>query len=261
MLKKSLSQHLIKDKNFLKKMVKLSEISKDDTILEIGAGQGDLTRYLCDKAGNVFAVEIDRAFQKNLDSIKEEFKNFNFIICDFLEFDIMRFCKGISYKKIKVFGNIPYKITGPILFKLINHRALMDCAFLTVQKEIGERITAKPSNRTYGALSVICQLISDVKILLNLKPHIFIPPPKVDSVFLSMIFKHDCDNITEEQISFIRMCFENKRKFMKNTLIKYFGIERVSELYKKINLPLNIRAEQLNPQIFLDIYRILHEKC
>ncbi|HOP85486.1 MAG TPA: 16S rRNA (adenine(1518)-N(6)/adenine(1519)-N(6))-dimethyltransferase RsmA [Syntrophorhabdaceae bacterium] len=260
MLKKSLSQHLIKDKNLLKKMVRLSEISNDDTILEIGAGQGDLTRHLCEKGGNVFAVEIDRAFQKNLDSLKEEFKNLNFIICDFLEFDMMRFYKGISDKRIKVFGNIPYKITGPILFKLINHREILDSAFLTVQKEIGERITAKPSNKTYGALSVICQLVSDVKILLNLKPHIFIPPPRVDSVFLSMIFKHDCGNITDKHISFIRMCFENKRKIMKNTLIKHFEIERVLELYKKLDLPLNIRAEQLEPQMFLNIYRFFHEK-
>ncbi|HOJ42707.1 MAG TPA: 16S rRNA (adenine(1518)-N(6)/adenine(1519)-N(6))-dimethyltransferase RsmA [Syntrophorhabdaceae bacterium] len=262
MLKKHLSQHLIKDKNLLKKMVQLSRISKDDTIIEIGAGQGDLTRYLCEYAGIVCAIEIDKSFEKHLHDIKEEFENLDIIMGDFLELDL-KMCPYVisSQKKIKIFGNIPYKITAPILFKLIKHRGLIDSAFLTVQKEFGERITAKPSTRAYGALSVICQLISDVKILFKLKPHVFIPPPKVDSVFLSMIFRDDCVNITEEEILFIKMCFENKRKFMKNALAKHFGIDRVLNLYKTLVLPLNIRAEQIHPQMFLKIYWTIHDKA
>lgn len=258
MLKKYLSQHLIKDKNLLKKMVLESEITKEDTVLEIGAGQGDLTRYLCEHADYVYAVEIDRSFQPYLEKLKNDYKNLNIMFCDFLELDLKRFYLKILKSKIKIFGNIPYKITAPILFKLIENRNLISSAFLTVQKEFGDRLTAKPSSKIYGSISVICQLVAHIKIILRLKPNVFIPPPRVDSVFLSMIFKGQCDSIKEDHIRFIRMCFQNKRKYMKNTLIKHFGAERVQMLYKHLGLPGSIRAEELEPHKFLEIHKFLY---
>ncbi|MCX7966811.1 MAG: 16S rRNA (adenine(1518)-N(6)/adenine(1519)-N(6))-dimethyltransferase RsmA [Syntrophorhabdaceae bacterium] len=259
MLKKHLSQHLIKDKNLLKKMVLLSKITKEDTVVEIGAGQGDLTRYLCEYAGCVYAIEIDRSFKRHLEALLDEYKNLNLMLCDFLEINLPKLCNDISKPKIKIFGNIPYKITAPILFKLIENRSVISDAFLTVQKEFGERLTARPSNKIYGAVSVVCQLVADIKILLKLKSHIFIPPPKVDSVFLSMIFKGQCDRITDKHIKFIRNCFENKRKYMKNTLIKHYGPDKVKRLYNELNLYESIRAEELEPHKFLEIFEFLHE--
>lgn len=258
MLKKYLSQHLIKDNNILKKMVRLSKIDKEDTIIEIGAGQGDLTRHLCENAGMVYAVEIDRSFQKHLEALSARYKNLDIMLCDFLEIDLQKFIKNISQSNIKVFGNIPYKITAPILFKLIKNRDIISDAFLTVQKEIGERITARPNSRAFGSISVVCQLLAETKILMKLKPTVFIPPPKVESVFLSMRFKENCDNITDKEIDFVRICFEYKRKYMKNALVKHFSIDSVLNVYKKLNLDESIRVEHLEPHKFLEIYKMLH---
>jgi 16S rRNA (adenine1518-N6/adenine1519-N6)-dimethyltransferase len=91
--------------------------------------------------------------------------------------------------RVKVIGNIPYGITGPILFKLIEKRDHVSGAYLTAQKEIGQRLVSPSHRRTYGALSVVCQLVGDVKILLNLKPGVFFTPPKVDNGYFSMVFR------------------------------------------------------------------------
>lgn len=258
MLKKYLSQHLIRDRNILKKMVRLSGIGCNDVVVEIGAGQGDLTGCLCEAAGFVYAIEIDKEFYGYLEPMKRQYTNLRIIFCDFLETELKSFSNEAGHKKIKVFGNIPYKITAPIIFKIIDEREVIDSAFLTVQKEIGERITADPATRAYSAISVICQLLAQVKILMRLKASVFVPPPKVDSVFFSMIFKEDCGYMTDGFIKFVKVCFENKRKYMKNTLIRHYGPEKVYDLYGKMGLPYKIRAEQIEPERFIEIYRSLH---
>ncbi len=258
MLKKYLSQHLIKDRNILEKMVRLSGIDKDDVVLEIGSGQGDLTECLCEKAGFVYGIEIDRTFKRHLEEIMERHLNLKVLFCDFLNTRLTDFYRFSGDKKIKVFGNIPYKITAPIIFKIIDERNVVDGVYLTVQKEIGERIVSKPGYKTYGAISVICQLLANVKILMRLKPTVFVPPPKVDSVFLSVLFKDNCHDISDGLIRFIRICFENRRKYLKNTLLRYFDSEKVYGLYNAMGFSHKIRAEQLEPSIFKDIYRFLN---
>jgi len=257
-LKKYLSQHLIKDRNILKKMVRLSGLDKNDLVLEIGSGQGDLTECLCEKAGFVYGIEIDRTFERHLEQVMNRHMNLKVLFCDFLNTRLTDFYKSSGEKKIKVFGNIPYKITAPIIFKIIDERDAVDSVFLTVQKEIGERIVSKPGHKTYGAVSVICQLLAQVKILMRLKSSIFVPPPKVDSVFLSMVFKDDCHDISDGLIRFIRICFENRRKYLKNTLLRYFEYEKIEGLYNAKNLSSKIRAEQIAPFMFKDIYRFLN---
>ncbi|MCX8110185.1 MAG: 16S rRNA (adenine(1518)-N(6)/adenine(1519)-N(6))-dimethyltransferase RsmA [Syntrophorhabdaceae bacterium] len=258
MLKKYLSQHLIKDRNILKKMVRLSGIEGDDVIVEVGAGQGDLTGCLCEAAGLVYAIEIDETFYRYLEPLTKQYSNLRLSFCDFLKTSLRDLSDEVKGKRIKVFGNIPYKITAPIIFKIIDERGVIDSAFMTVQKEIGERITAKPASRVYGAISVICQLLAHTKILLRLKASVFVPPPKVDSVFFSMVLKEDCGYITDGFIEFVKVCFENKRKYMKNTLIRHYGPEKVYELYKEIGLLHSIRAEEIEPERFIDIYRFFH---
>ena len=152
MLKKGLSQHLIKDKNLLRKIVRLSNVSSDDVVVEIGAGHGDLTEAIAEKAGYVYAVELDRTFGSYLELLKERFRNVEIIYGDILEFFFAEFKKE---RNIKVIGNIPYKITGPIVIKILKERSAIDSAFLTMQKEIALRIASKPFARTYGAISAI----------------------------------------------------------------------------------------------------------
>jgi 16S rRNA (adenine1518-N6/adenine1519-N6)-dimethyltransferase len=255
MLKKSLSQNLIKDKNLLRKMVRLADVTEDDMVIEIGAGHGDLTRAICEKAGSVYSVELDRSFGGYLEPLEKEQKNLKVLFSDILEVPFSQFG---SEKKIKVIGNIPYGITGPILFKIMEERAFIESAYLTTQREIGQRIASSPHKRSYGAVSVICQLVADVKMLLNLKANIFIPPPKVDSVYFSMVFKGDAQHIDDSLIRFIKHCFENKRKYLKHALLKYYDEERVTALYTSMGFSPSIRAEEIEPETFVEMYRQLN---
>jgi len=255
MLKKNLSQNLIKDKKVLRKMVQLADVTRDDTVVEIGTGHGDLTRAICDCAGFVHSVELDRSFRGRLGLLEKGCENLKIHFGDFLEMSLSEFTGG---RKVKVIGNIPYGITGPILFKLMEERDYVNGAYLTAQKEIGQRLVSPSHRRTYGALSVICQLVADVKILLNMKPGVFFPPPKVDSVYFSMIFRDTSRYMDRGHMEFVRRCFENKRKYLKHALSKYYKEEQIAALYAVMGFSPSVRAEEIEPQAFLEIYRQLN---
>jgi len=262
MLKKSFSQNLIKDANTLRKMVSLAKISKDDTVVEIGAGRGNLTKAIALSARKVIAIELDRDLIPYLEALASgglsgTSSNIEIVFRDILAADLADLA---AHGKIKVMGNIPYGITGPIIFKLIGERAFVESAFLTVQKEIGDRITAKPGTRAYGSLSVICQLVADVKVLMRLKAHIFIPPPKVDSIYFSMHFRDDADYVNDDFMSFVRGAFSHKRKFMRNALRERYTDLQIDELYELMHLPRPVRAEELEPGLFRVMYHTIAKK-
>ena len=202
-----------------------------------------------------FSVELDRTFREYLEPLVEQAGNLTVVYDDILRVPLSRFA---SHGKIKVVANIPYGITGPILFKLIHERALVESAFLTTQKEIGQRVVSLSHQKSYGALSVICQLTAETKILLNLKPGVFIPPPKVDSVYFSLIFREDSDYVDGGLIEFIKHCFEHKRKYLSHALSKYYENERISALYDAMGFIPSVRAEEINPGGFVEMYRQLH---
>ncbi len=256
MLKKSFSQNLIKDGNILRKMVSLAEVSEDDTVIEIGAGQGDLTRAIAQRASRVIAVELDRDMRPHLEALASGTPNIEILFRDVLAVDLAELA---GHRKIKVVGNIPYGITGPIIFKLIGHRAVIDSAFLTVQKEIGDRITAKPGTRAYGSLSVTCQLTADVMVLMHLKARVFIPPSKVDSIYFSMRFRNDAGDIDENFMSFVRAVFAHKRKFMRNALRDRYPDPKIDQLYDLMHLTRSVRAEELEPGMFRAMYRVMEK--
>lgn len=254
MLKKGLSQHLIKDTNILKKIVALTSVNKDDIVIEIGPGQGDLTRCIAEKAGFVYAIEVDKTLKTHLDEVEKTHSNVRIVYMDFLNANLSEY---ITNSKIKVIGNIPYKITAPILFKLIKERSVIEGAYLTVQREIAERVVSKTHRRAYGALSVNLQILSEVKMLFTLRPKVFIPPPKVESAFLSIIFKENELETEEGLIEFVRLCFSHKRKYMKNALTKKFEADKIAELYAHMHFNPNIRAEEIEPQTFKEMYLFL----
>ncbi len=257
MLKKRFSQNLIKDGNILRKMVSLADIGPGDTVVEIGAGRGDLTRAIAARAARVFAVEVDRDMMPYLEGIARVSKNVEIVFDDILAVDIA----GLAGEHtVRVLGNIPYGITGPIIFKLIDERHCMDSAILTVQKEIGERITASAGTRVYGSLSVAVQLVADVKILMRLKPQVFVPPPKVESVYFSMRFRKDGVDVDDDLLAFVRGAFGHKRKFMRRALVEGYGEEVVDRLYEKMDFPRSIRAETIEPSIFKEMYAVIGKK-
>lgn len=255
MLKKRFSQNLIRDVNILRKMVSLAEVSVNDIVAEIGSGRGDLTRAIAPSAQRVIAIEIDREMLPYIEEIARDMPNIEIIFGDVLKVPFSSLAPGTN---IKVIGNIPYGITGPIIFKLISERSFIKSAYLTVQKELAVRITAHPGTRAYGSLSVVCQLVADVKMLMRLKPQVFIPPPKVESIYFSMVFRNDAEDVTQELISFVRLAFGHKRKIMRNALLDFYPETDIERLYEAMNFPRSTRAEELAPGIFRSMYRFLH---
>jgi len=251
MLKKSLSQNLIKDKNLLRKIVSSANITKEDVVVEIGAGHGDLTAQIAEKAGLLYAIELDNSFVQYLDIIENKHSNVKIIYGDCLKIPLAQFKKE---KNLKIVANIPYKITGPIIFKILSERSVVDCAFLTVQKEIAQRIASNSHCKTYGAPSANCQIFADVKVLFHIKSRVFIPPPKVDSALLSIIFKENEKKTDDELIDFVRKCFQNKRKQLKHSLIKRYGEQKTDALYESMGFEYCVRAEEIEPYQFKEMY-------
>jgi 16S rRNA (adenine1518-N6/adenine1519-N6)-dimethyltransferase len=256
-LKKSLSQHLLKDKNLLNKLVRLAGIGPDDVVVEIGAGKGDLTRCIIPRARFLHAIELDRQFKGFLDPLERLFPNVSVTFDSILNLPLRPFLKD---ERLKVMGNIPYNITGDILFKLLSEMDVIESAHLTMQKEVGERLVSKPCSRSYGALSVIFQLYASVKLLLKLKPFLFIPPPEVESVFIGIIFNHGEAQADQGLIDFIKACFRYKRKYLKHSLEALLTKERVQALYAFMNFKPSVRAEELEPEVFKRMYAYIENR-
>jgi 16S rRNA (adenine1518-N6/adenine1519-N6)-dimethyltransferase len=254
MLKKGLSQHLLRDRNITDKMVRLANIKEDDVVVEIGPGYGDLTKSIAEKAGHVYAIEFDRDLISPLETLAGKYPNLTIIHDDFLKISLSQFK---SDRNIIVIGNIPYKITGPIIFKLLEERELLSGAYLTMQAEVARRIVSKPYNRTYGALSAVCQILCDVKILFTLRPSVFIPPPKVDSAFLAMIPKEDKRNVHNDVMPFMRGCFQNKRKYLRYALSKTYPDDVIERIYSFMKFSDTTRAEEISPDQFEKMYDFL----
>ncbi|MCX7856980.1 MAG: 16S rRNA (adenine(1518)-N(6)/adenine(1519)-N(6))-dimethyltransferase RsmA [Deltaproteobacteria bacterium] len=251
-LKKSLSQHLLKDKNVLKKMLSKTDITKKDVVLEIGAGTGELTSLLKDIAGSVYAVEIDKGFSPYLDKLSSQNKNIRIVYQDFLKLKLADLAS--QHGVLKVIGNIPYGLTGPILFKIFMERKYLKKAYLTFQREVAERIVAKPKTRMFGTLSVISQVLSNVKLEFFIPPQVFVPPPQVESAFVSFTFYEEYLTIPETFFQFVKNCFRHKRKLLFNSLKAVYSISTVEFLFEKAKLHKSVRAEEILPQKFLEMF-------
>jgi 16S rRNA (adenine1518-N6/adenine1519-N6)-dimethyltransferase len=235
-------------------MVRLANINEDDVVVEIGPGYGDLTQSIAEKAGHVYAIEFDRDLISRLETLAGEYPNLTILHGDFLKISLSQFK---SDRNIIVIGNIPYKITGPIIFKLLEEREVLSGAYLTMQAEVARRIVSKPYNRTYGSLSAVCQILCDVKILFTLRPSVFVPPPKVDSAFLAMIPKEDKRNVNNDVMPFMRGCFQNKRKYLRYALSKTYPDDVIERIYSFMKFSDTTRAEEISPDQFEKIYDFL----
>ena len=235
-----------------------------DTIIEIGPGAGALTQRLLPTAGKVIAIEIDKEAIAKLQEKLGSPDNLEIINADFLEFDLKSaICDPQS--EIKVVGNIPYYITTPIIEKLIEHKSMISKAFLTVQKEVGERMAAKEGSKTFGSLSVFCQYHAKVELLLKIDKKSFFPIPKVDSAFVSMDFTGSpMYKVKDEQLFFKinRAGFGQRRKMFINNLKRELGIENgeLQEAFKKAGIDEKARAETVPIIKFAELADLLYNK-
>ena len=176
---KRLGQNFIKDTRVIERIVEIAELSKEDQVIEIGPGLGALTFALAEKAGKVVAIEKDKRLLSRLSGVCGEYPNVELISGDSLKVDFRDFYRG---RKMKVISNLPYSISSPVLFKLLKDRDVFSCFILMLQREVGERITAKPGGKLYGSISVLIQTYMDISLAFSVSPYAFWPKPKVDSV-------------------------------------------------------------------------------
>ena len=257
--KKQFGQNFIFDTNLLKFIVESAGVTNGDKVIEIGAGAGTLTNQIALKAGSVTSFEIDKSLIERLQKLAEEHNNLKFVFEDFMQVDLLNYID--KSEKIKVVANIPYYITTPIIFKLLDFAENISTMMFMVQKEVAERFCAKCDNKDYGVTSVILQSIADVKYVRTVKRECFTPAPNVDSALIRFDLKLDKFNISDRKffVDFIHNAFAMRRKTLVNNLLKSYNItrDRLVELLQSIKLDAMIRPENISVDTFVKLGNVL----
>lgn len=250
--KKSLGQNFLKDENILRKIAYTFPVSKNDLIIEIGSGKGALTKYLIEHSCSILCYEIDERMHDKLDKYRN--KNCSIIYDDFLKRDIQKDIVK-TYDHIYVVANIPYYITTPIIEHILSSGIDVSGMVLLVQKEVAIRFCAKPNTKDYGYFTVYLNHYFDVKMLFDVPGSAFYPAPKVTSSVVQFMKKENVQNVDMNQYSkFLKKCFMLKRKTLKNNFNKEEW-DKLLPIIQKLGFPDNIRAESLNNDDFMIIFK------
>jgi 16S rRNA (adenine1518-N6/adenine1519-N6)-dimethyltransferase len=249
--KKRFGQHFLQDENILNKIVKEINPQPDDEIIEIGSGYGALTQKLISVTENITTVEIDNELAKELNA---KFPQLQLINEDFLETDLSKLT--LKEKKLRIVGNIPYNITSPILFKLIENNKLIKDAVFMVQLEVAKRMTANRGIKDYGILAVILKYFTETELSFKISPNVFFPKPKVFSALVHIHF-NEMKQTEEEQklfIEIIKAAFGNRRKILKNS----FSNSIFHEIdFSNSGIDLSLRAENLSVDDFITLTKFV----
>ncbi len=251
--KKKYGQNFLNDNNILNNIVNSVEITKDDLVIEIGPGEGALTKKIIEKTNKLICFEID----KDLDKYLSKFKEFGVQIVygDFLEQNINEYIKNIEYDNLYIIANLPYYITTPIITKIIEDKIpCKNCIFM-VQKEVADRLSANISTKDYNSLTIFLNYYFKIKKLFDVSRNCFYPKPNVDSSVISLERLSNPPVIVNDEEKFFKLIkdsFKYKRKNLKNNL-KDYNLTKVNEVLNKNNMDLTIRAEALSMEIFAQI--------
>ncbi|KXG77849.1 Ribosomal RNA small subunit methyltransferase A [Fervidicola ferrireducens] len=257
---KRLGQHFLIDESPLAAMIEAAELKDDDGVLEIGPGLGVLTLKLGRLVRKVVAVEKDPALFPVLEKLTGKYKNICLLNEDVLKLDLEKVAKEHFDGKFKVVANLPYYITSPILMKIVENRHLIEMAVIMVQKEVAERLSARPGTRDYGILSIAVQLYADVDLICQVGRSAFLPPPKVESAVVRLKLRElPSVNIEDEKMFFrvVEAAFGERRKTVKNSLKSRLSLpsDEIREALKKAGIDENRRAETLKIEEFAALSR------
>ena len=262
-LKKKFGQNFIIDENVINSIIDKSKIDKDTLVIEVGPGAGSLTYKLGISAKNVICYEIDTTLENVLKENTRDLNNVKIIYQDFLKANVLDDIKGYEYKKLYFVANLPYYITTPIIIKIIEDCIPVDKMVFMVQKEVGDRLSAKVGTKEYSSLSVYLNYYYDIKKEFIVKRNCFLPSPNVDSIVVSFKKKDKMLEVYDEDLFFklVRDSFKFKRKNIRNNL-KEYNLVVIEKVLKKYNFDLNVRAEAISIDIFVDIANnlVLYEK-
>ncbi len=246
---KGLGQNFLLDAGVLDKIADAAEI--DEGVLEIGPGFGVLTKRLCEEGKKVVSVEIDKRLIPILDFTLSEFDNVKIVEKDILKTDVKELIKTeFGDAKISVAANLPYYITTPIITRLIEEKLPLKNIVVMVQKEVAERICAKPGKKDYGAISVMCQYYTNPRLVTIVPAGSFYPAPKVDSAVLCMeVCEEPNIKVQDEKMFFkvVKAAFSQRRKTLLNCLSSGFSADKqtISGILENIGIEPSVRGEKL----------------
>ncbi|HSA97184.1 MAG TPA: 16S rRNA (adenine(1518)-N(6)/adenine(1519)-N(6))-dimethyltransferase RsmA [Acidobacteriota bacterium] len=257
----ALGQHFLTNDGVLRKIIGAIDPRPDDVIVEIGAGKGALTAGLAERAGRVIALEKD---ERLVPELKESVPaNVEVVRADILKVDLREIFEKSGVPSLRLVGNIPYSISSPLLFRVLDERALFsDCVFL-VQKEVAARVTAGPGTKSYAPLGILIQNEFEAKIAFLVSPGSFSPPPKVQSALLTLRRRPAPlrpEAAEEPYRSFLRAAFAERRKMLWKNLARRATPAALERAYAEIGIARNARAEELAPEILYALFQALRPK-
>ena len=266
--RKNFAQHWLKSEKALQSIVEAAECNQSDRVLEIGPGTGILTRRLLPNVKSLVAVEIDRDLCQLLVKQLGQSDNFLLLQGDFLTLDLPSHLAAFEafQNPNKVVANIPYNITGPIIEKLLGtiskpNSQPFDSIVLLVQKEVGERLYAKPGSKAFGALSVRVQYLAECKLICTVPATAFSPPPKVDSAVVRLVpnLIQPPANDPRRLETLVKLGFGEKRKMLRNNLQSIVERTSLTQLLEKLEINPQSRAEDVSVSQWVALANQLEE--
>jgi|SRR5882762_931359 len=272
MARQRLGQHFLADLHWREEIARAIRVSPHSTMpllrddqhcwIEIGSGHGEMTQHLLATGAPVHAIEIDPAFLPGLRHLAKQFFNLTVVPGDILEADLAAIASG---RRIRVYGNLPYYITSPILHRLFHFTDLIDEIHVVIQNEVALRLAAPPGTRDYGYLSVVTQFYTRPKFVFEIPRDAFNPPPEVASALVTLrvpgeraklALRTSAPSAAGAQtnssrdaetrfLDFVKLCFSKKRKTLVNNLRTLAKPHRARETLASLNLRPDARAEQL----------------
>lgn len=259
--KKSLGQNFLRDQNVIDRIVDALELTGDETVIEIGPGHGALTERLVENAAQVIAIEFDRGLVPILENKFSKQENVVIVNEDALKVDFSRLISQnlrSEISNLRLAANLPYNISTPILQRLIDQRFHFERVVLMFQREVVERITAKPGSSNRGYLSVLAESAFDMEYLFEVPPQAFFPIPKVWSAVVNLRPKESA--VTDEAAfrKVVSISFSQKRKTLFNNLKTEFG--NAAALLESSNIDGNRRAETLTLAEWINLTEAIGQK-
>ncbi len=253
--KKHFGQNFLIDQTVLDQISSAVFASNDDLIIEIGPGRGALTERLIKTGATVIAYEIDTDMKPYLNKLESD--KFKVIYNDILKTNIKDDIVDIKYSKLFIVGNLPYYITTPIIDFITKQNLNFESFVIMVQKEVADRFLAKPKSKEYGYFTLYLKHYYDGVKITDVKKEAFNPPPKVFSSVVSFTPKEKVNSLDEEKyFEFLKLCFKEKRKTIRNNL-REFNYDVVRKVLDKYNYSETVRSEEISEDVFVEIFKAL----
>jgi 16S rRNA (adenine1518-N6/adenine1519-N6)-dimethyltransferase len=270
MARQKLGQHFLSDAGWREKIARAIRVSahgmeapvKDGAAdycwIEIGAGHGEMTEQLVRSGVPVYAVELDPSLVQRLSKLAARHPNLTVVPGDVLKTDLGALAAG---RRIRLYGNLPYYITSPILHRFFSFAGQIDEIHIVIQLEVALRLAAPPGGKDYGYLSVATQFYSRAEFVFKLPPGAFSPPPEVASALVTLRLPGPGAQLgvgsPQEFLEFVKTCFAQKRKTLANNLRSLAEPNQIRAVLQELNIRVDARAEQLEVSQFADVYRAI----